>query len=114
MWNNRILSGSKFLALGLVFFAFLAGASNQASAKESKVKLVSESELLEPITVQIEKIKPQPSIILVNKNLEVVAEFYGSWEVLKEQFNQTFENTSFLAAYKSQSIYMITPEVTKK
>lgn len=113
MWNKRLSPGKKLLGIGMFIGAFVLGSPNPSNASGSLAKPSNDSETIQLMDIQIEKIKPQPSVILVNKNLEVVAEFYGNFEVIKEQFNETFENTSLLASYKTQSIYLITAEISK-
>ena len=82
--------------------------SSPSQAAKSSFSPSADSEFKEEIEVKIEGFKAQPSIILVNKNLEVVAEFYGSTEKLKQQFEGTFENASLLSSDQTQRIYLIT------
>lgn len=57
-------------------------------------------------TVEISELKELPSIILVDKNLRIVAEFYGDSAEVKKQFEATFQNAERLSIYNNQSIYL--------
>ncbi|MFL0683314.1 hypothetical protein CLV31_13014 [Algoriphagus aquaeductus] len=114
MWNKQLQSGKKFIAFGILLLGLTYSPFSKAENLYSKSIPSSESELLEGIEVKIEKIKPQPSIILVDKNLDVIAEFYGDQDFLKSQFVEAFDNSSLLATYKTQRIYLITPEKSIK
>ena len=59
------------------------------------------------IEIEISPTKEQPSIILVDKNLKVIAEYYGSKESIKKQFEETFERNSRIAEHNGQRIYFI-------
>lgn len=56
--------------------------------------------------IEISDLKELPSIILVDKNLRIVAEFYGDSSDVKKQFETTFKNAERLSIYNNQSIYL--------
>jgi hypothetical protein len=64
----------------------------------------------EEITYQIDisEIKELPTITLIDKNLRVVAEFYGDPKDVKQQFANVFEQTELLVRYNDRSIYFVT------
>ena len=107
--NNQSITKKLFI-LGISIGSFLLSAPSMAGSQASNASLgqIADTEFKGEIEVKIEGIKTQPTIILVNKNLEVVAEFYGTTEQLKKQFEETFENASLLASFQTQRIYLIT------
>ena len=110
MQKNSQSITKKLFILGISIGSFLLSSPSHAERLTSKTTTsqVGDSEFKGEIEVQIEGFKAKPSIILVNKNLEVVAEFYGSTEKLKQQFEATFENASLLSSDQTQRIYLIT------
>lgn len=52
-------------------------------------------------------VKELPTITLVDKNLRIVAEFYGSYDEVKKQFDQTFKHAELLSKHNNQSIYLV-------
>ena len=93
--------GVFLLVLGLTF-----GLSYQVHGKEPSANSLSDP--LE-IQIEIEGLKKQfPTIILVDKDLKVKAEFYGSREIIKKEFESTFEKTELLLEHNSHRIYLIT------
>lgn len=109
MQKNSKSITKKLFILGISIGSFLLSSPSEAGITASKTQSSSvNSEFKEEIEVKIEGFKSQPSIILVNKNLEVVAEFYGSTEKLKQQFEATFDQASLLAGDQTQRIYLIT------
>ena len=69
----------------------------------------SEKQALEEMNYQIDlsEVKEFPTITLVDKNLRIIAEFYGSPEEVKHQFEKTFEHAELLAKHNKQSIYVV-------
>jgi hypothetical protein len=69
----------------------------------------SEKPALDEMNYQIDlpELKELPTITLVDKNLKVVAEFYGNPEEVKQQFEKTFEKAELLAKHNKQSIYVV-------
>ncbi|WP_157963177.1 hypothetical protein [Algoriphagus litoralis] len=57
--------------------------------------------------IEITGMKELPSITLVDKELNVIAEFYGESTQVKEQFESTFEKTELLSKHNNRSIYLI-------
>lgn len=69
----------------------------------------SETQKLEEMNYQIEisELKELPTITLVDKNLRIVAEFYGNPSEVKHQFEKTFQQAELLAKHNNQSIYVV-------
>jgi len=57
--------------------------------------------------VEITGLKELPSITLVDKDLKIIAEFYGDSTQVKEQFESTFDHAELLSKYNNRSIYLI-------
>lgn len=91
-WKAILFSSALFLGS----LPFAQAASNEKLA-------------LEESTYQIElpELKELPTITLVDKNLRIVAEFYGNPETVKQQYEKTFEDAKLLSKYNNQSIYLV-------
>lgn len=59
------------------------------------------------IEIEIAGLKDLPTITLVNKDLKIIAEFYGAYEEVKEQFQSTFSNAELLSKYNNRSLYIM-------
>ncbi len=91
------------LKKGLLSLALFFGVSLFAFAT------ATENQTLEEINFQLEfsELKELPSITLVDKNLRIIAEFYGDQSKLKEQFEGTFQKAELLSKHNNQSIYLV-------
>jgi hypothetical protein len=57
--------------------------------------------------IELSELKELPTIILVDKNLHIIAEFYGNPDEVKQQFDKTFDHAELLAKHNKQSIYVV-------
>lgn len=69
----------------------------------------SETKDAEEVNYQIEisELRELPTITLVDKNLKVVAQFFGNQTEVKKQFEDTFQHAELLAKHNNQSIYLV-------
>ncbi|MDE0561834.1 hypothetical protein OU792_17690 [Algoriphagus sp. NF] len=70
-----------------------------------------ETNLERPLKVEeisIEISERIPTIILVDKNLDIVAQFYGNTEEVKLKFKDTFQKSEKLIEHNGQKIYLLT------
>lgn len=96
--NVRNISLKKVLLSTALTFGALTFA--QANSTENQIK----EEL--NYKIEISDLKELPSITLVDKNLRVVAEFYGDQEAVKDQFEATFQSAELLSKHNNRSIYL--------
>jgi len=101
--SRPVSISSKFAVFAMV--GFLTIGSAFASEKKSKV----ESEITTAFTLDISDLKQVPTITLVDKNLHIVAEFYGEVTEIKTRFPETFKNASLLGEFTNHKIYLVTP-----
>jgi ribosome biogenesis protein Nip4 len=85
---------STALFLGTLPFA-MASASEPKNAEEVNYQ------------IEISELKESPTITLVDKNLTVVAQFFGNPNEVKKQFESTFHQAELLAKHNNQSIYVL-------
>ncbi len=78
-----------------------------ALAADKKTKVVSENATA--ITLDFSDLKQVPTITFVDKNLHIVAEFYGEVSEIKTRFPETFTNTSLLGEFTNHKIYLVSP-----
>jgi hypothetical protein len=57
--------------------------------------------------VDLSSLKELPTITIINKYGEVVAEFYGDKEEIKKRFKESFEKGSFVTASGSHEFYLV-------
>lgn len=89
----------------LLVIALIFGATGFSRAASSDQQLNLEAGKYE---IEITGFKELPSITLVDKDLKIIAEFYGNSEEVKHQFESTFDNAKLLAKYNNRSIYVVT------
>jgi hypothetical protein len=89
----------------LAAMMFLSFGALQAETKSNEHNLERPIEVSE---ISLDLQERIPSIILVDKNLEIVAQFYGNTEEVKLKFKDTFENTQRLVEHNGQRIYLLT------
>ncbi len=94
---------SKIAAFAMV--GFLTIGSAFATDKKSKV----ESETTTAYNLDFSDLKQVPTITLVDKNLQIVAEFYGEGSGIKTRFPETFADASLLGEFTNHKIYLVTP-----
>jgi|GEM_PF-1566363 len=94
---------SKIAAFAMV--GFLTIGSAFATDKKFKV----ESEANTAYTLDFSDLKQVPAITFVDKNLNIVAEFYGEVREIKTRFPETFVDTSLLGEFTNHRIYLVTP-----
>jgi hypothetical protein len=87
----------------LLSTALTIGAFTFAQANSTENKISEELNY----KIEISDLKELPSITLVDKNLRVVAEFYGNQETVKDQFEATFQSAELLSKHNNRSIYIV-------
>lgn len=83
------------LIIGATGFSRAASTDPQQNVEEGKIEL------------EISGFKELPTITLVNKDLKIIAEFYGDYQKVKEQFQSTFSEAQFLSKYNNRSLYLV-------
>ncbi|MGM0946205.1 MAG: hypothetical protein ACQEW9_13550 [Bacteroidota bacterium] len=96
----------KGLLLAGIFSASWSIGTAEIQAKTTDS--VNQAELSTKVSQIIPELnKERPSIILVNKDLQIIAEFYGDAEVVKGNFQETFKNVGILAEHNGQRVYLL-------
>jgi hypothetical protein len=91
---NKVLL-STALIFGTLSFAQAKSSDQLSHLEEGKFE------------VEISGLKELPSITLVDKDLKIIAEFYGDSTRVKEQFQSTFDRAELLSKYNNRSIYLV-------
>lgn len=98
MQVNRKMRG---FVLATIFSSFwLFSSTVEAKEKDTEKKL-------EMIAIDLELQKDRPTIILVDKNLQIIAEFYGDYDGVKNKFQDTFKHVGILVEHEGQRIYLL-------
>ena len=86
---------STALVFGAMSFSQAATSDEQKNLEEGKIE------------IEIQGLKELPTITLVDKDLKIIAEFYGNTTEVKKQFESTFSKAEFIAKYNNRSIYLM-------
>ncbi|GMQ27535.1 hypothetical protein [Algoriphagus confluentis] len=99
--RNEMLKkiGFALLVLGMSLGTSQNTFANQPNNQPESVEIKLEIEGLD---------KKFPTIILVDKELKVKAEFYGEREEIQKEFGVLLEKTELLLEHNNHKIYLIT------
>ncbi len=64
-------------------------------------------EMVSPIEIDFTNIKEVPSITLINKYGEVVAEFYGPKSSIEKRFEESIKKGDFITSYGNHEFYLV-------
>ncbi len=64
-------------------------------------------EMVSPIEIDFTNIKEVPSITLINKYGEVVAEFYGPKSSIEKRFEENIKKGEFITSYGNHEFYLV-------
>ncbi|MDI1321363.1 MAG: hypothetical protein PSV36_01365 [Algoriphagus sp.] len=94
------------VAMMLGFFSIAPALASENISKDS----VSSTENSIPVySLDFSDLKQVPTITFVDKNLHIVAEFYGEVSEIKTRFPETFADASLLGEFTNHKIYLVTP-----
>lgn len=114
--NTSILTQKNVCAfLGLIMaltIVFSAGAQeNKAFGEQQNATVANENiqdrEIL-PMNLEVDlpDLKAEPIVTFINKNGEVIAEFYGEKSDLESRFHELFKKCQFLTASGKHEFYL--------
>lgn len=104
--RRSVSAFSKFGAAMMLGFFSIAPAL--ASENISKDSVLTENQTL-VYSLDFSDLKQVPTITFVDKNLHIVAEFYGEVSEIKTRFPETFADASLLGEFTNHKIYLVTP-----
>jgi hypothetical protein len=90
-----------------MMLGFFSIAPALASEKISKDSIVSTENSKLAYSLDFSDLKQVPTITFVDKNLNIVAEFYGEIKEIKTRFPESFQNASLLKEFNNQKIYLV-------
>lgn len=64
-------------------------------------------EVLPEIVLEIQEIEKNPTVTLINKYGEVIAQFYGDKSMLKTKFSETLEKSTFILKHGDHHFYLV-------
>jgi hypothetical protein len=91
-------------AIMLGFFSIAPALASENISKDSEVS--TENSIL-VYSLDFSDLKQVPTITLVDKNLKIIAEFYGEVNEIKTRFPENFENASLLGEFTNHKIYLV-------
>lgn len=68
---------------------------------------VQEEENIPTVELDLSELKSEPTITLIDKYGEVVAEFYGEKTELKKRFQDSFQKGNFVTAHGNHEFYLV-------
>lgn len=95
----------KKIALTLLFVITISGVS-QATGVTDSIAATYKS-MNDKILVDLSGFEELPSITLVDKNLNVVAKFFGKPNDIKQEFRAIFDQATFLTEYNQRRLYLV-------
>lgn len=98
------------VAMMLGFFSIAPALASESISKDSVV--FTENSILD-YSLDFSDLKQVPTITLVDKNLNIVAEFYGEISEIKTRFPESFQNASLLKEFTNQKIYLVKSNTKK-
>ncbi|MGY6745032.1 MAG: hypothetical protein ACXIUQ_20035 [Cecembia sp.] len=96
---------TKVLKISLLILAFVF-VGNAYANNHSKMNPYDE-ETLSEIVLEIQEIEQSPTVTLINKYGEVVAQLYGNKSVLETKFAETLEKATFILKHGDHHFYLI-------
>jgi hypothetical protein len=108
-------SVSYFSKLGFVAILGLFSLAGQAFASENSLPNGEpSSEIIEAdYTLDLSDLKQVPTITFVDKNLNIVAEFYGDFSEIKSRFPESFQDDSLLNEFYNHKIFLVKSSAKK-
>ncbi len=92
------------VAMMLGFFSIAPALASEITPKDS---VLSTEKLIPVYSLDFSDLKQVPTITFVDKNLNIVAEFYGEASEIKNRFPETFVNAGLLNVYQNHTIYLV-------
>ncbi|WP_130274278.1 hypothetical protein [Cecembia calidifontis] len=104
----------KFLSIqvkkyaNVAFVVVLMLMSSQVLAsKEVSENLRVEDEALPELVLELQELKTSPSVTIINKYGEIIAQFYGAKEEIESKFLETFEKSKFILNHGNHYFYLM-------
>jgi hypothetical protein len=98
------------VAMMLGFFSIAPALASENISKDSVVS-TENSNLV--YSLDFSDLKQVPTITFVDKNLNIVAEFYGEVSEITTRFPESFQNASLLKEFNNQKIYLVKANAKK-
>jgi hypothetical protein len=89
----------------LFLFAFIL-VGNAFAYNNSRVNPYDE-ETIHEIVLDIKKIENSPTVTLINKYGEVIAQFYGDKGEIKSKFSEALGKTTFILNHGNHYFYLV-------
>jgi hypothetical protein len=81
---------------------------NEVIPMEFKVEVKGvQEEVIPNFELDLSDLKEIPSITVINKYSEVIAEFYGDKEEIKKKFKESFDKAAFVTASGVHEFYLV-------
>ncbi len=96
-----------------MMFGFFSIAPALASENASKDSVSTTEKLIPVYSLDLSDLKQVPTITVVDKNLNIVAEFYGEASEIKTRFAETFQDASLLSEFSNQKVYLVKANAKK-
>lgn len=68
---------------------------------------VQGEEIIPAVELNLSELKAEPTITLIDKYGEVVAEFYGEKSELKKRFKESYQKGNFVTAHGNHEFYLV-------
>lgn len=106
---------TNFSRLGLIAIIALLSSVGQVFATENHLtKSETSLEFLDSgFSLDLSDLQQIPTITFVDKNLNIVAEFYGDFSMIKMRFPESFQEASLLNEFHNHKIFLVKSNIKK-
>jgi hypothetical protein len=66
-----------------------------------------EDEALPELVLELQELKSTPSVTIINKYGEIIAQFYGAKEEIESKFTETFQKSEFILNHANHHFYLL-------
>lgn len=111
----RQASNSNLLKIGLIASLSLFSLTGKLFASQNTFSKDDPTSVIITLDYAIDfsELKQIPTITFVDKNLNIVAEFYGDFEEIKARFPQNFQHAFLLNEFYNQKIFLVKSNTKK-
>ncbi|WP_075349358.1 hypothetical protein [Algoriphagus marinus] len=106
-WRNKTGLEARKTMLLLTLSLGTLGMVEGTTLRDSDSTAISLEEESLRIEIKLDGLPELPSLTLVDKNLNLVAQFYGNTQILKKRFEAVFQEAILLTEYNQGRIYLV-------
>lgn len=87
--------------------AFMLLSSGVFAMKEISKDQLMEDEALPELVLELQELKSTPSVTIINKYGEIIAQFYGAKEEIESKFPETLQKSKFILNHGNHHFFLL-------